>query len=243
MSKGSKLLLTLSIVLLIPVSMGLIQRWYKGVPLRPKLDRFYANPTNSKFTKLINDVPYHQIPPFEFTDQSGNKLTEETFAGHIFVADFIFTTCPGICPEMTQGMKKVQDKMKGKTDRVMFLSHTVDPETDTPEVLAEYAANMGADTSKWKFATGSTDDIYGICAEGYKLSCLVGDENSEEEFDHSGRLVLVDRDRIVRGYYLGYDSTAVKKLMEDILILTMEYPTKKKIEYRVGKEKRVIKAR
>jgi len=233
MKQGSrKTLLALMIILIIPVSMGLFQRFYKGVPTKPKLRKFYANPTDSKHTKMIRDTAYHQIPPFTFIDQDGKTLTEKSFENHIFVADFIFTTCPGICPIMTHSIKRIQDVMEEKADNLMFLSHTVDPEEDTPEVMKEYGKKMGADFEKWKFATGPIEDIYGICAQGYKLSCKEGTENSTEEFDHSGRLVLVDKDRIIRGYYQGTDSTAVKQLMKDILVLQMEYPTKREIEYR-----------
>lgn len=235
MKRASNITLALAILIIIPITMGLVQRWYKGVPMRPHLPRFYANPEDDPHTKIVNDTAYHIVPPFQFIDQSGNVLTEKDFEGNIFIADFIFTTCPGICPIMTDAMVEIQNKMEDKTENLMFLSHTVDPDTDTPEVMAKYGRRKGADFEKWKFATGAKEDIYSICYNGYKLSCGVGTENSTEEFDHSGRLVLVDRDRIIRGYYQGTDSVAIRQLLHDILILQMEYPTKKQVDYEVGK--------
>ena len=234
MDRSSKLLLALFIVLILPISIGLMQRFYKGVPQRLKLRKFYANPSDSEMTKMIGDTAYHVLPPFSFIDQDGKTLTEKDFENKIFIADFIFTTCPGICPIMTHSMKRVQDVMEGKAENLMFLTHTVDPEEDTPEVLKAYGKEMGADFTKWKFATGPVEDIYNICAQGYKLSCKEGTEDSTEEFDHSGRLVLLDKDRVIRGYYMGTDTTAIKKLMKDILVLQMEYPTKKDVLYKVN---------
>jgi len=229
-------LLALLIALIIPVSIGLIQRAAKGVPERPKLPRFYANTPDfrTEYTKMAKDTLWHAIPPFEFIDQTGKPFTEKDLEGNIYVADFFFTSCPGICPLMNQQMRRVQDKLSDKTRNLRFLSHTVDPERDTPEVLKAYGEKFEADFDTWTFVTGSEEDLYRVCRKGYFLGIGPGEEEGDEEFDHSGRLVLVDQDRIIRGYYDGTDTISVNQLMNDILVLQMEYPTKDKFEYKTG---------
>ncbi len=231
--KHSKKLLAFLIVLIIPISIGLIQRMAKGVPKRPKLPRFYANVNGfeSDYTKTVKDTLWHIVPPFSFTDQNGKTFTEKNLEGNIYVADFVFTSCPGICPLMTQQMKRMQDRLEGKTNNLKFLTHTVDPDRDTPAVLKQYGEKYGANFDQWTFVTGTEEKLYDICRNGYRLGVGPGTEDTEE-FDHSGRLVLLDRDRIVRGYYYGTDTNSVNQLMNDILVLQMEYPTKDKFEYK-----------
>lgn len=234
----NKTALTGMTLLLFPVLLGLGFRFYKGTPEKaPKLPRFYAitpeSGIESDHSVTVNDTAYHIVPPFEFTDQENKIVTEKTFADNIFVADFIFTTCPGLCPLMTEAIKKVQNTMAGKVENVMFLTHTVDPERDTPARLATYATKFDANFEKWKFVTGAKKDLFDICKDGYYLSCKEGSEGTEE-FDHSGRLVLVDRDRIIRGYYMGTDKEAVEKLIGDIFLLQLEYEKDdKEVKYEV----------
>lgn len=226
MRKGQKTAIIATCMIVFPILMGIGFRITKGTPQKaPKLKRYFAvidGQLESDYTKKVNDTLWHIVPPFTFTDQDGKEVTEKTFADHIYVADFIFTSCPGICPRMTESMAKVQDLMMEKVDNIMFLTHTVDPETDTPKRFKRYAERFGADEKTWKFVTGAEKDLYDVCGKGYYLSCQAGSDGTEE-FDHSGRLVLVDRDRIIRGFYVGYDEEAVNKLINDIFILQLEY--------------------
>jgi len=236
MAKGKTAFIGFAL-LVFPILLGLGFRFFKGTPQQaPKLPHFYAvtpdSGIESEHTFTVKDTAYHILPPFEFTDQDGKKVTEQTFANNILVADFVFTTCPGLCPLMTGAMKRVQDEMLGKVENLMFLTHTVDPERDTPERLKTYGEKFEADFEKWKFVTGSKEDLFDVCANGYMLSCKEGSEGTEE-FDHSGRLVLLDRNRIIRGYYMGTDKEAVTKLIGDIFLLQLEYEKKDRdVRYR-----------
>ena len=165
-----------------------------------------------------NDTIYHQIPDFSFTNQLGEKVDKNTFEDKIYVANFFFTSCPTICPKMTNSMKYLQDSFKNHDD-VIFLSHTVDPETDDVSTMKEYADLQEADHEKWNFVTGNKEDIYKIAKEGYKI---IATEN--DGFVHSEKLVLVDKNFVIRGYFNGTNEKEVEDLLSNIRILMYEQP-------------------
>ena len=170
------------------------------------------------------DTTFFQVPPFSFTDQDGHTITDETVNGKILVVDFFFTSCKSICPIMTKRLSGLQVNLplhdKAYKD-VLFLSHTVDPEHDTPQVLKEYARQNQADTARWKFLTGDASTIYRQGNLGYLLSALV-DSASAEQFVHSPNFVLVDKRRHIRGVYDGTTSQGVNDLVQDIKLLIGE---------------------
>jgi protein SCO1/2 len=168
----------------------------------------------------IADTIPHQIPPFSFTDQDGNPFTEQDVAGKIYVADFIFTSCPSICPVMTGNMLKVQQAFKND-ERVMIVSHTIDPEYDSPEVLKKYAAEKGADTRQWKFLTGDRETIYSLCENEY-MAFAKKDSGAPGGYVHSGFFVLIDKNRHIRGAYDGTEEGKTEALIKDIQILLNE---------------------
>lgn len=168
----------------------------------------------------VTDTVQHTIPPFSFTDQDGKTVTEKDVAGKIYVADFFFTTCPSICPIMTGNLKKVQDEF-GKNEHIMILSHSIDPAFDTPEVLTKYAAEKGADTRFWKFLTGNQDSIYDICENAY-MAFAKTDKEAPGGYIHSGFLILIDKDRHIRGAYDGTEEGKTEELIADIKILLEE---------------------
>jgi protein SCO1/2 len=168
----------------------------------------------------IADTIPHQIPPFSFTDQDGNPFTEQDVAGKIYVADFIFTSCPSICPVMTGNMLKVQQAFKND-ERIMIVSHTIDPEYDTPEVLKKYAAEKGADTRQWKFLTGDRETIYSLCENEY-MAFAKKDLGAPGGYVHSGFFVLIDKNRHIRGAYDGTEEGKTEALIKDIQILLNE---------------------
>lgn len=163
----------------------------------------------------------HRIGEFEFTDQLGNKVTQNNFNDKIYVADYFFTTCKSICPVMKVSMKNIYDAYKDNAE-VMFLSHTVDPETDSTEALAAYAASLNIDNNKWKFVTGNKKDLYDAARKFYMLDAEQGD-GGPEDFIHTQNFALIDKEKRIRGYYDGTDSTQMKKLITDIGILLGEY--------------------
>lgn len=166
------------------------------------------------------DTIKHTIPPFSFTDQDGNKVTEKTVAGKIYVADFFFTSCPSICPIMTGNLKKVQEEFKND-ENFMILSHSIDPAFDSPETLKKYATEKGADTKMWKFLTGNQDSIYDICENSY-MAFAKTDSVAPGGYLHSGFLVLIDKNRHIRGAYDGTNEGKTEDLIRDIKILLKE---------------------
>lgn len=170
----------------------------------------------------VPDTLYHAVPDFSFTNQFGENTTMEDFEGDIMVVDFFFTTCPTICPIMTKQMARLQWMLEDAAyDDVSFLSHTVNPNNDTPEILLAYGQEEGADFEKWTFVTGDQEEIFEQGFQGYLLSTQE-DSGAPGGFLHSSMFVLVDRDRHIRGFYDGTSSKEVDDLVTDIKMLKKE---------------------
>jgi protein SCO1/2 len=165
------------------------------------------------------------VPPFTLTERSGKNITNHDLAGKIWVADFIYTTCPGPCPIITASMAKLQDAV-AHDPRVQLVSFTVDPQTDTPAVLAAYADKFGADPYRWWFLTGPEKPLYELIQNGFYQ--VVQDNRDQPPQDgqfqvtHSTKMVLVDADGTVRGFYDGVGSDGRADLLRDIKILEKE---------------------
>lgn len=155
-----------------------------------------------------------------FTDQTGSTVTDKDYAGKIYVTDFFFTTCHSICPIMSNNMMHLAKKYKGEK-RVMFLSHTVDPEEDSVPALAAYAKLHDADPSQWHLVTGPKKELYDMARNQYYASVEKGD-GGPDDFVHTQRFTLVDKARHIRGFYDGTDSTDMVKLDRDIKLLIEE---------------------
>lgn len=174
------------------------------------------------------DTLFHTVPPFAFLDQDSNLVTDESTKDRILVVDFFFTTCRSICPRMSKEMQQLQFKLSDRAyNQVLFLSHTVDPEHDTPPVLKEYARQLEADTARWKFLTGDATTIYRQGNLGYLLSAM-RDSASAEEFVHSPNFVLVDKRKHIRGIYDGTRTSSVDSLASDIKMLIAEEKRRKR---------------
>lgn len=172
-------------------------------------------------SKVTIKIP-HRVMEFSFIDQNGDTFTHKNLEGKIYVADFFFTTCPSICPIMGRNMKKLSDKFANDPE-VHFVSHTVDPEEDTPEVLKQYAKAINANEQKWTFLTGEKSKLYYVAREGYKVTAMDNDGSSDEDFIHTQNFVLIDKARQIRGYYDGTDSLEMRKLEKDIMLLKKQY--------------------
>ena len=160
---------------------------------------------------------YHQIADFAFVNQNGDTITQETFKGKIYVADFFFTTCPTICPIMKDNMVILQEKIKN-LNNVMILSHTVMPHIDSVSVLKAYAQKKGVDDTKWHLVTGDKKDIFYIARQSY-LAVETADSDELYDMVHTENFVLVDKKRQVRGFYDGTKIEEIDRLYEDILYL------------------------
>lgn len=170
--------------------------------------------------KEKTDTIYHSIPDFSFTNQLGKTITQKDFEGKIYVTDFFFATCPGICPKMSAQLLRVQEKFEEYPD-VMLLSHTVNPEQDTVEALAAYAEMVHANNERWFFVTGNKEDLYKQALYGYLLNASE-DILAPGGFLHSEMFVLIDKQRHIRGYYDGTSVKDVNRLIDEIKVLIAE---------------------
>jgi protein SCO1/2 len=150
-----------------------------------------------------------EIPAFSLVDQDGDLFTLENVKGNVWLADFIFTTCSGPCPIMTERMGMVQHDLLD-IDKLKFVSFTVNPDYDTPEVLKKYAQRFDADVGSWSFVTGKYEQIQELIVEGFKMGDV------EEIVFHSTRFALVDHEGNLRGYYSGTEPAEHEILTRDI---------------------------
>jgi cytochrome oxidase Cu insertion factor (SCO1/SenC/PrrC family) len=154
------------------------------------------------------------LPPFALRSATGEAVSRTTLAGKAWIADFIFTRCAGSCPVMTSKMASLQPALpKG----VLLVSFTVDPEHDTPEVLLSYARKVGAGPG-WLFVTGEKKALYSLSTDGFKLAAMEAPpgDSPDGPFLHSSRLVLVDGESRIRGYYDTEEAGTLQKLEDDL---------------------------
>ena len=202
----------------------------------PVLVYFYTTRGYNTFSKLeVIGQAEHKIPPFSFINQDNDTITKDSLLGSIYVANFFFTSCPTICPTMTRNMSYLQDKLSVYPN-IRFLSHTVDPDNDTPEKLVNYVdlmqqKNISIDLSNWDFVTGDKDKLYESAAN-YFVNASV-DSLAPGGFLHSEYFILIDKQGRVRsgidihgnvvGAYDGTNEVQMKDLINDINVLMAEY--------------------
>ncbi len=175
-------------------------------------------PVFSKDSAIVDSV-IHSVPEFVLTDQNGNAFASGQLDGKVYVVDFIFTSCPSICPLMTRQMNRLRSMTD--TSNVYLLSITVDPKRDTPEALRDYIAQNSLNTVNWYFLTGKAKEIYPLGWYGFKLSMAVN-KSSPGGFIHSEKFVLIDANGHIRGFYDGTNSVEVQELALDIACLLQE---------------------
>ena len=171
--------------------------------------------------KTTYDTIFHKIAEFSFIDQDSSVVTNKTFDGKIYIADFFFTTCPTICPKMNAQLVRVYDQIKDDPN-IKILSHTIDPMHDTVAVLHHFADRLGVSSNTWHFVTGDQDKIYEIGQTSYMVTAME-DKTSPGGFLHNGAFILVDPDRRIRGIYDGTNQDDVDRMMNDIPKLLTEY--------------------
>lgn len=155
---------------------------------------------------------YGTVPEFRLTDSCGRSFDSHSLDGKVWVADFIYTRCPGPCPRMTSQMHEVEKKVKSD-GHVRLISFTVDPAHDTPAVLNDYAHLFGAPTQQWYFLTGSPETLHQLARNVFMVGDLVG------VMDHSTRFILVDEKRRIRGFYSTLDASGIDPLIGDVNVL------------------------
>lgn len=165
------------------------------------------------------DTIYPVIPDFSFVNQDSQTVNNATFSGKAYVVDFFFIHCPTICPKVKANGLRIYEKFKND-DRLLMLSHSIDVRNDTVAALRHHAEKLGIDSKKWHLVTGDHDAIYAI-ADDY-FSVAKEDPGSPGGFDHSGRIILVDKNRHVRSFCDGTNAESVDKFMKDIEKLLKE---------------------
>ena len=178
-------------------------------------------------------MKFEEVPPFEFENQYGLLIGNSDYKNKVYVVEFFFTSCPTICPRMNENMVKIQNEFYGNPS-FGILSISIDPETDSPEVLKAYADEKGATLKNWNFLTGDKEEIYSFSNDGFRL---YAGENKDVEggFEHSGLFALIDKDGFIRSrtvmngeienpikFYNGLDEKEIQWLKEDINLLLKE---------------------
>ena len=172
----------------------------------------------------INDEKYndiHQIPNFEFTNQDGKLISQKDYLGKVYVADFFFTSCTGICRSLSLNMKILQDEFINDED-VKFISHSVTPDIDSVAVLKKYALDYGIDSKKWDLVTGDRNTIYELARKAYFSDEDFVKTSKPSEFIHTENFILIDKKGRIRGVYNGTLKLEAKRLIRHINMLKNE---------------------
>ena len=185
---------------------------------------------NPKWKQPEMDTVFHTIPAWKLTDENGKEFLGESLKGKIYVADFFFTRCGSICPKMSTELTRLQDTFS-QEEEVQIASFSVDPVHDTPEILREYAKKYDARSGKWHFLTGTKTQIYPLAVKGYFIPVADASEydkavkSPDETFIHSEKLILVDKEGHIRGFYDGTNKKDVDRLVLEIRVLLKIYDT------------------
>lgn len=182
---------------------------------------YYDTPDFTPKWEMSNTNTFHQIRPFKLINQNNQSFTEKDMEGKICVADFFFTTCPGICPKMTKNMADIQKEFIQDED-ILLLSHSVTPERDSVPVLKQYAEEKKVHLNRWKLLTGNKDEIYDLGRKYYFVEEDEGVKKGNDVFLHTENFILVDKQRHIRGIYNGLDPSSIQNLIRDIKVLQSE---------------------
>ncbi|MGN7819646.1 SCO family protein [Chitinophaga sp. 22536] len=171
--------------------------------------------------KTTYDTVFHQIRNFKMTNQLGQQVSLKDMEGKVILVDFFFTSCPSICPTLTKNLRKIQSAY-GKTDTLLqILSFSVDPVRDSVQKLRKYGYDYQVNPDNWWLLTGDKKEIYDLARHDFFVSVTEGD-GGPDDFIHTEKLILIDKNRHIRGYYNGLDSNAVKQCATDIATLYLE---------------------
>ena len=192
--------------------------------------KYFVDSVNERVKdgKTTYDTVFHKLPPFSFTNQLGEQVTQQSMQGRILIINTFFTRCPNICPGLTRNIRKLQQsfenpkrKKYGDSSIVYFMSVSVDPQRDSVAALKKWADRFHVNSDSWSLVTGEKEVIYPYLLNELKLSTQDGGE-VDSNFIHTEKVVLVDKDRIIRGYYSGLDSADLGRLAEDVGKLFLE---------------------
>lgn len=205
------------------LSMIIIYLFYNALQPKKVLPVYQPADFNSELvdSTLVHVKKYHTIGNFSLTNQNGETITQDFYRDKIYVADFFFTTCPTICPIMTENMVYLQSQIANDKD-VLLLSHSVTPDIDSVVQLKKYALEKGVIDKKWNLVTGDKKHIYELARKSY---LAVKDDGDGGPFDmiHTENFILIDKERRIRGTYDGTNKEEMAKLLQDLEVLKMSY--------------------
>lgn len=211
-----------------------VKQFSKNATVLPRHYIYDTISTKTENGKLITDTVWHRLPDFNMRNQLNQQIGWRDMEGKTVVADFFFTHCPSICPQLTKNMKRLQEDIKNSdkignrnADFLQFLSFTVDPERDSVPALKNWADRFQINSTNWWLLTGSKKEIYDLSIDHMKLG-LVDGKGIDTGFFHTDYMVLIDKNRNIRGYYHGLDTNSVKQLARDVIFLSLEKDPKRK---------------
>jgi protein SCO1/2 len=219
-------LIALLIAILLPLTGYLLVNYY-GTKAVEMPRRYFYDSVNviEKNGKVTYDTAWHHVSNLHFTNQLGQQVSFDDLKGKIIVLDFFFTRCPTICPQLTRAMKKLQNSFPNNDSIVQFVSISIDPIHDSVPQLRKWAEKFQINPDSWWLLTGNKDSIYNFAFHEIKAS--VADVNIDTAFIHTENFFLLDKERVVRGWFNGLDSVAQSKLVRDIPLLMLEKDKKR----------------
>lgn len=223
---NKKAILALMLAAFVPAVSYLMVKYYseRAVKMPPRY--FYDSvAVIEKNGKTTTDTIWHQVKNISFTNQLGKKVSLDDLKGKIIVVDFFFTRCPTMCPGLARSMKKLQNSFKQNDTIVHFLSISVDPEHDSVVQLKKFADKFNVDPGSWWLVSGDKKEVYDFALN--ELKANVADVDIDTAFIHTEDFFLLDKEKIARGWYNGFDSISQAKLVRDIPLLMLEKDRKK----------------
>lgn len=223
---NKKAMLALMIAILLPLTGYLFVSYYSNRDVRMP-PRYFYDSVNvvEKNGKTTYDTAWHSVSNRHFTNQLGQQVSFDDLKGKVIVLDFFFTHCPTICPKLAVAMKRLQNSFPNNDSIVQFVSISVDPKHDSLEQLRNWAQKFNVNSDSWWLLTGNRDSIYQMALKEIKAS--VADSDIDTAFIHTENFFLLDKNRIVRGWYNGLDSVEQSKLVRDIPLLMLEKDKKR----------------
>ncbi len=223
---NKKAVLAVMLAVLLPLVSYLLVRYYSNRDVQMP-GRYFYDSVNvvQKNGETIHDTVWHHVSNMRFINQFGDTVSFADLKGKIIVLDFFFTRCPTICPQLAKAMKRLQNSFTKNDSIVQFVSITVDPLHDSVPQLRKWGEKFNVNPDSWWLLTGNRDSIYNLAIKEIKAN--IADVNIDTAFVHTENFFLLDKERIVRGWYNGLDSAAQKKLVRDIPLLMLEKDRKK----------------
>ncbi|HZW64700.1 MAG TPA: SCO family protein [Hanamia sp.] len=223
---NKKAFTALMVAILLPLSGYLLVSYYSGQAVQMPRRYFYDSVNVSQEAgKYSYDTVWHQVKNLHFTNQLGQQVSLDDLKGKIIVIDFFFTHCPTICPKLAVSMKKLQNSFPNNDSIVQFVSLSIDPAHDSLAQLRNWASKFNVNPDTWWLGTGNKDSIYNFAFNELKAS--VADSDIDTAFIHTENFFLLDKERVVRGWFNGLDSVAQSKLVRDIPLLMLEKDQKR----------------